>query len=329
MAGTPAEFLLYHFEKLALCGLCLGVAAAWGFAPPDPTASVDALEQKRRQVAVHMQNTKPGQDLLLNRPLHLEQRLGATTPAKPLPGWMMPRRPGLLTQERPWQDLNGELGEPTLSAELLTRSVRLRWKAPKHSEFLVLSYRLERQLDEGEWKLLVEPDADVRTYEDTTLEDRVAVRYRLSVTAAIDSSLVARHKRERRRLKLAESETSASAGPTEALTLQQDVFLVPRTIWVADDLAATPGRAYVTVYVRNPDGKFRKKGFPVEVGAPIGAEISVGLKTIDYQSHATLLEVRQEVTEGPNGRKLRKGVIKVRWPEGKVEEITTQAAPPE
>jgi len=329
MAGTPAEFLLHHFEKLILSGLCIGVAAAWGFAPKDTTASVDALEQKRRQVAVHMQNTQPGQDLLLNRPLHLEQRLNATVSAEPLPPWLMHRRPGLLTEERPWQDLHGELGQPTLSAELLTRSVRLRWKAPKHSDFLVVSYRLERELDGGEWKLLAEPDSEVRTFEDTTLEARVSARYRLSVTAAIDSSLVARHKRQRRRLKLAESERSASAGPTAALTLQQDVFLVPRTIWLPNDLAGTPGRAYVTVYVRSADGKFRKKGFPVEVGAAIGEEISVGRRKLDYQSHATLVEVRQEVTEGPNGRKLRKGVIKVRWPEGKLEEITTEVGPPE
>jgi hypothetical protein len=329
MAGSPAEFLLCHFEKLILTGLCLGVAAAWGFAPPDPSTRVEALDQKRRRVAHHMQVAKPGSDPLLNRPLQLEQRLSATAPAQPLPPWLMHRRPGIIPDERPWQDLNGELGQPTISAELLTRSVRVRWKAPKHSDFLVLSYRLERQLDGGEWELLKEPEEDERTYEDTTLEARSEARYRLSVTAAIDETLIARHKRQRRRLKLAKSEQSRSAGPTEALSLIQDVFIIPRTIWEPNDLAGTPGRAYVTVYVRGDDGKVRKKGFPVEVGAPIGEEVAVGRKKVDYRTHATLLEVRKEVSEQPNGRKVTTGVIKVRWPEGKTEEITTEAAPPE
>jgi len=329
MAGTPAEFLLHHFEKLILGGLCAGVALAWSFAPPDPTAEVEALEQERRRVAVYMQNTRPSSDPLLDRPALLEQRLSATVRTGPLPPWLLHRRPGVLTEERPWEDVSGELGQPTLSAELLTRSVRLRWKAPKHSDFLLLSYRLERELDGGEWKLLAEPGSEVRTFEDTTLGARVAARYRLSVTAEIDSSLVARYERQRRRLKLPPSETRASAGPTAALTLRQDVFLVPRTIWLPDELAGTPGRAYVTVYARNPDGTFRKKGFPVEVGATVGEEIAIGLKKVDYRSQATLLEVRQEVAEGPNGRRQSKGVIKVRWPEGQVEEITTEAGPPE
>lgn len=329
MAGSPAEFLLHHFEKLILGGLCLGVAAAWGFAPPDPTKGVAALDQQRRQVAVHMQNARPRVDPLLNRPHLLQERLSATAPSEALPAWSMHRRPGVLPTERPWQDVPGQLGQLTLEAELLTRSVRLRWKEPKHSEFLVLAYRLERQLDDGEWKLLAEPASGVVTWEDDGLEARVEARYRLSVTAAIDSSLVARYKRQRRRLKLSPSEQSRSAGPTQPLSLRQDVFLIPRTIWEPNELAGTPGRAYVTVYVRQEDGTLRKKGFPVEVGAGIGEKVAIGRREIDYRSQAVLVEVRKEVDEGPGGRKISRGVIKVRWPEGKTEEISTGTPPPE
>lgn len=328
MAGTPAELLLHHFEKLVLAGLCLGVGAAWGFASPDPSASVAALDQKRMRVDNHMRNARPEEELLLDRPHLLEERLNASVSTEALPPWLMHRRPGLLTEERPWRDLQGELGQLALEAKLLPRGVRLSWKEPSHSEFLLLSYRLERQLDGGEWQLLTEPEAAQRSFEDATLPPRVEARYRLSVAAKIDASLVARYQRRRERLELPKSERARTSDPTPAQKLRQDVFLVPRTVWEPNALAGTPGRAYVTVYVRNPDGSFRKKGFPVSVGAPIGEEVAVGRETVDYRSQAVLLEVRQDVTEGPQGRKQTRGVIKVRWPGGQEEEITTQVAPP-
>lgn len=346
--AKPAQLALLHFEKLILGGLCFSLLAAWGFAAPDPTAEAADLDREMRLVGAHMKRGQPqpvpsGDQVVAD----LEQRLSEVPHAESFPAWMAHRRPGVLTQEKPWQDLHGELGQLTLSTTLLPRSVRLSWKEPSHSDFLLLRYRLERQLDQGPWEFLAppnegeasegeakeepaewEPKEGVFSYEDTNLRVRVAARYRLSLSATVDSEAITRHARSRRRLKLALADTSRKTEASASQTLRQDVFLIPRTIWVEDALNRKPGRAYVTVYVRTKDG-FRKKGFPVEVEGAIGERVAVGRRSVDFRSEAVLVEVREEVTEGLNGRKIRTGVIKVRWPEGTLEEITTKAKPPE
>jgi hypothetical protein len=323
-----SELALRHFEKAFFVLACGGLFLAWAFAPPDPALQVASLEQDLDLIDVHMRQGQPIRPASSDAAPRLEARLSVVPDAELFPSWLPYRRIGVLARERQTIERAGEHGASTLTADLLGRSVRLTWVEPKVSEFLVRRYSMERQLDGGPWEALGTFSDGQTTHLDEGLAPRVAYRYRLTSTVSIDPIAERRSAARRERLVLAAQDRIRVGLATPALTLAPDVFLIPHTVWVADPLERKEARAYVTVWIRTETG-FRKKGFPVERGSLIGAEIEVGRRTVDFRSHAVLVSVSERVAHRPEGRKTTTGVIEVRWPDGKVEEILTTASPPE
>lgn len=323
-----SQLVLRHFEKVFLGLACAGLVLAWVSASPDSALQVASLDHDVNVIRNYMGSRRPTQPVSSGDPVgDLEVRLSAVPQAESFPSWLPYRRPAVWPTERQTKKRHGKHGVPSLSAARVGHSIRLTWVEPKVSDFLIPSYVLERQLDSRPWEELGTYGAGQTTHLDEGLLPRLAYRYRLTSKVEIDPLDEQRSAARRERLFLASAERTRVTAPTPPLSIPSDVFLTPHTVWVADPLARQQARAYIMVWIRTETG-FRKKGFPVDEGSLIGAEIEVGLRTVDFRSHAKLVSVSERVEHLPQGRTRTIGVIKVRWPDGKVEELTTATKVP-
>lgn len=320
--AEPKEILLEHFEKIVLLG-AIGILAYTGItsmSPPKDLSKAAKVDKDRRAIDSHMANAKPTEDKLADRPGDLDKRLNPKgVPASELPAWMMHRRPGLLTKEKP------KAARATAKHYSVTDvkhdssergKAKITWqKASDNDYVIVTNYVVQRRLGkDGEWEEIARLAEDTTSYTDEKLAARSEYYYRVVSVAEIDrmSKRVQRDK-----MTLSPEDSEKISGETGPVTTERDIYLLPQSVTVKDLVrdANSKDEAYIYVYKFDPaTGDFLpKKGFRVVEGEEIGKKIKIGRKEVDYTTGAIFESCRRETGKGKHGQEIQVGVIRFKW----------------
>lgn len=338
--AEPKELALEHFEKvlLAVAVAVVGYTLATSAGTPEAIKDTASIDKDRKSIDSHMKSAKPEVTQVEDHVATLKARLeaDAVPSAQALPAWMLYRRPGVLTKEKP-QTPTAQPKHYSVTDLKLDSSARgkvvLTWERASDNDYVVVTdYVVQRREGtDGEWKELARLTNDKLTYTDESLGSRTSYFYRVSSIAEIDR-MSKRVQLDKMTLDPSETEKiSNEAGP---VTTERDVYLIPQNVTVKDLIANANAKdeAYVYVYKFDAEsGAFLpKKGFRVLEGDPIGGQVKSGRKVTDYSTGATFVRCRHETGKGKFGQEVQVGVITIRWQDGTEEEArTTDDAPGE
>lgn len=329
--AEPKELLLEHFDKIVLL-LAVGILVYTGAtsmgSPSNLTAKID---MDRKKIQKHMKNAKPETTELADRPDLLSKRLNPTAVAnaQPMPGWMLHRRPGVLTKEKAKAALATakHYSVTDVKHDSSERGkAKVTWqKASDNDYVIVTNYVVQRRLGkDGDWEELARLAEDQTSYTDDKLAARSEYFYRVVSVAEIDrmSKRVQRDK-----MSLSAEDAEKTSGETGPVTTERDVYLIPQSVTVKDLIrdAKSKDEAYIYVYkFDQASGKFLpKKGFRVVEGQEIGEKLKIGRKEVDYSTGAVFINCRRETGKGKHGQDIQVGVIKFKWKAGGEEEART------
>ena len=327
------ELALEHFEKglLALAVGIVGYTLVTSAGTPAAIKDTATIDKERKSIDSHMKSAQPTDEPVEDHLATLKARLdeGAVPAAKDLPGWMLYRRPGVLTKEKPKaaraQAKHYSVTDVKHDASQRGKAV-VSWSRASDNDYVVVTNYVvqRREGTDGEWIELARLTSDKTTYTDESLGARTSYFYRVVSIAEIDrmSKRVQVDK-----MTLDPGDTEKTSNETGPVATERDVYLIPASVSVKDLVANANAKdeAYVYVYKFDSEsGAFLpKKGFRVLEGEEIGQKVKSGRKETDYTTGATFVSCRTETAKGKFGQEVQVGVIKIRWKDGTEEEART------
>lgn len=337
--ADPQELALEHFEKivLALAVGVVGFTLATSLGDPQEIRDTAKIDADRKGIEAHMRSAKPDEVELVDRVARLRDRLdeGRVGSAKELPAWMLHRRPGVLTKEKPPPETAKAKHYSVTNVKLDTSQrgkATVTWEKASDNDYVVVTeYVVQRRVGtDGEWAELVRLTNDKNSHTDSSLAARTEYYYRVVSLAEIDR-MSKRVQRDKMTLPAEDAERiSNEVGPAKT---ERDVYCIPQTVTVKDLVrnAKSKDAAYIYVYkFDTAAGNWMpKKGFQVTEGEEIGKKMKVGRTEVDYSTGATFVSCRTETGQGKFGQEIQVGVITIRWADGTEEEVRTTDPKPD
>lgn len=332
----PMQLLLKHFEKAILVLFIgwLGLTVAGLASQPTGLQKAADVEKYLGKVADHMKKatTKAPEEPPWEANLRRQLDSASVPAAVPFPGWVMERRPAFLHQvEVDEPEYKPQHRSPTAEAIAADRGkIKVSWEPSQENLYVVTAFEVHRKTgDEEKWEKMVDLPADAREWTDEKISSRRKYSYKVVSIATIDQEdpVVQRHK-----LVLPDEERTTEsnvAGPVQ--TKQEWIILPTEAHKVTDEelIKDEKAKSWATIKVKKWDSEgnawVEKNYFRIEVGAKIGKKETIRRREIDFSTGAELVDCEERRRKSRSGDFEEKVyVVKVKWPDGQVEEFTSK-----
>jgi hypothetical protein len=338
----PKQFMLAHFEKIALGVAALWLAAVGAFFASEPAelAQNNKLGGQMATIAKHFKKAKPDPIKKPDWATALKTNLAPdrVEAATPFPSWVIDQRPVFLYGVEAVAQGHKAHHEPPVDLALDSSNrgrVSLSWQASVQNEYVVIThYLVERKIGEGgDWKQIAEIDGVEESYGDAKVQSRTEYHYRITSVSEIDRDNPVVDSENMTLAKKDEKKTGSEKGP---ITISQNVYLIPTNgdpVTPKEEVAGQDQKnewAYVEVY-KWLDGKFEKKAFRVKRGGKIGKLVRKGRGVkIDFATGATLEDVAYKKIAGKQAGHMREVLwIQYKFADGTLAEATEKDTLPD
>jgi hypothetical protein len=349
----PKQLALAHFEKVVLAGFAVwaGFATTGFLHKPPELAKGDEMQKQLAAIGEFMGKSTVPEATPPPWEHELRAQLDCTTvpSAKPLPPWLLEKRPYFLYYFHVVVNTETPLHfAPTdISGDAATRGrIVVRWTPSNENKYVICNFEVMRKVGDGEWAKVADAGPGTAEYTDTKVEPRHTYRYKVVSIAQVDQDAPTVSKNHLTLAMEEQRKESAEAGPFETA---RDVFVIPvniNAITEQDTIAGGTAKdanhdgkvddkdesAYVRVYKWDPDtSTFQKKAFTVAAGAPIGEIASLGRgKRFDFTTGAVLDDVWFESRKNArDGHDETVQWVRIKYPSGVTEQWNDKDKPTE